>query len=200
MPGGYGGGGYTAGYGDVRGTARTSLLSNLDGDGPAQAMLHNAPLLTRWLSRLAPRLSCSAKLLLLLLGVLGAYVAAVYASDPANESKIDRMMLLAPTFKPSACLATVEKEMGVSLGDAFRDDLKNHPDFPFAPCRAYVVHGYDDEASPLENSLTWVRDASVNLRARPRASPTAARSSRPRLEVRWRRTSGALWMRSWRRR
>jgi hypothetical protein len=58
----------------------------------------------------------------------------------------------------------VEKEMGVSLGDAFRDDLKNHPDFPFAPCRAYVVHGYDDEASPLENSLTWVRDASVNLR------------------------------------
>ena len=95
---------------------------------------------------------------------LGAYVAAVYASDPANEGKIDRMMLLAPTFKPSACLHSVEKEMGVSLGDAFRDDLKNHPDFPFAPCRAYVVHGYDDEASPLENSLTWVRDASVNLR------------------------------------
>ena len=95
---------------------------------------------------------------------LGAYVAAVYASDPTNEGKIDRMMLLAPTFKPSACLHSVEKEMGVSLGDAFRDDLKNHPDFPFAPCRAYVVHGYDDEASPLENSLTWVRDASVNLR------------------------------------
>ena len=49
---------------------------------------------------------------------LGAYVAAVYASDPANEGKIDRMMLLAPTFKPSACLPSVEKEMGVSLGDA----------------------------------------------------------------------------------
>jgi len=95
---------------------------------------------------------------------LGAYVAAVYASDPENAKRVDRMMLLAPTFKPSACLATVEKEMGVSLGDAFREDLENHPDFPFAPCRAYVVHGYDDEASPLENSLTWVRDASVNLR------------------------------------
>ena len=95
---------------------------------------------------------------------LGAYVAAVYASDAANAKKIDRMMLLAPTFKPRACLATVEKEMGVSLGDAFREDLENHPDFPFAPCRAYVVHGYDDEAAPLENSLTWVRDASVVLR------------------------------------
>jgi pimeloyl-ACP methyl ester carboxylesterase len=95
---------------------------------------------------------------------LGAYVAAVYASDAENAKKIDRIMLLAPTFKPRACLATVEKEMGVSLGDAFRQDLENHPDFPFAPCRAYVVHGYDDEASPLENSLTWVRDASVNLR------------------------------------
>ena len=32
------------------------------------------------------------------------------------------------------------------------------------PCPSYVVHGYDDEASPLANSLTWVRDASVNLR------------------------------------
>jgi pimeloyl-ACP methyl ester carboxylesterase len=95
---------------------------------------------------------------------LGAYVAAVYASDPENAKRVDRMMLLAPTFKPSACLETVEREMGVSLGDAFREDLENHPDFPFAPCRAYVVHGYDDEASPLENSLTWVRDASVNLR------------------------------------
>ena len=95
---------------------------------------------------------------------LGAYVAAVYASDPTNAKRVDRMMLLAPTFKPSACLETVEREMGVSLGDAFREDLENHPDFPFAPCRAYVVHGYDDEASPLENSLTWVRVASVNLR------------------------------------
>ena len=95
---------------------------------------------------------------------LGAYVAAVYASDAENAKKIDRIMLLAPTFKPRACLATVEKEMGVSLGDAFRQDLENHPDFPFAPCRAYVVHGYDDEAAPLEHSLTWVRDASVVLR------------------------------------
>ena len=28
----------------------------------------------------------------------------------------------------------------------------------------YVVHGYDDEAAPRDNSLTWVRDASVNMR------------------------------------
>lgn len=26
------------------------------------------------------------------------------------------------------------------------------------------MHGYDDPVSPLENSLTWVRDASVNMR------------------------------------
>jgi len=95
---------------------------------------------------------------------LGAYVAAVYASRPENSGKMDRMLLLAPAFKPSEGLARLEKETGVALGLAFSEDLKNHEDFPFAPCRAYVVHGYDDEACPLENSLTWVRDASVNLR------------------------------------
>ena len=60
------------------------------------------------------------------------------------------MMLLAPTFKPSAC-KTVEREMGVSLGDAFARTWRTTRT-SFAPCRAYVVHGYDDEASPLGNS------------------------------------------------
>ena len=95
---------------------------------------------------------------------LGAYVLAVYASIPENSKKIDRVMLLAPTFKPADCLESIETEMGIEMGDAFREDLKYHEPFPFVPCRAYVVHGYDDTASPLENSLTWVRDASVNMR------------------------------------
>jgi|MDSW01.3.fsa_nt_gb pimeloyl-ACP methyl ester carboxylesterase len=94
---------------------------------------------------------------------LGAYVAAVYAElEPA---RVDRVMLLAPTFDPAECLTGVEREMGVEMSAAFREDLKNHPRFPFTPAPAYVVHGYDDEASPLANSLTWVRDASANLRA-----------------------------------
>jgi len=95
---------------------------------------------------------------------MGAYVCAVYASYPENAAKIDRVMLLAPTFKPIECLAGIETETGVSLGDAFKLDLEKHEPFPFVPCRAYVVHGYDDPVSPLENSLTWVRDASVNMR------------------------------------
>ena len=95
---------------------------------------------------------------------VGAYVAAVYASMPENADVIDRIMLLAPTFKPAECLEGVEREMGVEYSAAFREDLASHPEFPFAPCPSYVVHGYDDEASPLANSLTWVRDASVNLR------------------------------------
>ena len=69
---------------------------------------------------------------------LGAYVAAVYASRcPENADVIDRIMLLAPTFKPAECLEGVEREMGMGVfGDAFRERTwRTHPDFPFAPCR-----------------------------------------------------------------
>ena len=94
---------------------------------------------------------------------MGAYVAAVYASREENEGRIDRMMLLAPTFRPSAVLDSLANELGVEFTEAFREDLGNHEEFPFVPCAAYVVHGYDDEAAPLDNSLTWVKDASVNM-------------------------------------
>ena len=95
---------------------------------------------------------------------MGAYVAAVYASREENEGRIDRMMLLAPTFRPSAVLDSLANELGIEFTEAFREDLGNHEEFPFVSCAAYVVHGYDDEAAPLDNSLTWVRDASVNMR------------------------------------
>ena len=66
---------------------------------------------------------------------------------PENADVIDRIMLLAPTFKPAECLEGVEREMGVSYSAAFREDLENASRVPFAPCPSYVVHGYDDEAS-----------------------------------------------------
>ena len=95
---------------------------------------------------------------------MGAYVAAVYASRDVNAGRIDRMMLLAPVFKPESVLDSLSAELGVEFTDAFREDLVNHDEYPFVQCSAYVVHGYDDEAAPLDNSLTWVRDASVNMR------------------------------------
>ena len=95
---------------------------------------------------------------------MGAYVAAVYASRDVNAGRIDRMMLLAPVFKPESVLDSLASELGVQFTDAFREDLVNHDEYPFVQCSAYVVHGYDDEAAPLDNSLTWVRDASVNMR------------------------------------
>lgn len=61
-------------------------------------------------------------------------------------------------------LDSLSAELGVEFTDAFREDLVNHDEYPFVQCSAYVVHGYDDEAAPLDNSLTWVRDASVNMR------------------------------------
>ena len=32
------------------------------------------------------------------------------------------------------------------MGPWFEEDAATHPAFPFLKCRAYVVHGYDDEA------------------------------------------------------
>ena len=98
---------------------------------------------------------------------LGAYVAAVYASKPENHDNVDSIMLLAPTFNLESIIdaGKFEEELDANFSAAFRADAANHPAFPFLRCRAYVVHGYDDEAAPLENSLTWVRDASVNMRA-----------------------------------
>jgi pimeloyl-ACP methyl ester carboxylesterase len=116
---------------------------------------------------------------------LGAYVAAVYASKPENQGAVDRVMLLAPPFKLDALLAEgrLEKSLGVTLSDEFKADAALHPPFPFLTCRAYVVHGYDDEAAPLANSLTWVRDASVNMRAGATANEGEVAAERRLLEV-----------------
>lgn len=115
---------------------------------------------------------------------LGAYVAALYASKPENHRDVDRVMLLAPTFNlDESVMRSLELELGITLSEAFKADAKTHPPFPFLRCRAYVVHGYDDEAVPLENSLTWVRDASVNMRAGTKENDGEVVAERRLLEV-----------------
>ena len=114
---------------------------------------------------------------------LGAYVTALYASKPENAANVDRIMLLAPTFKLPSVVDQLEKETGAALSDAFKTDAETHPEFPFVKCRAYVVHGYDDEVAPLENSLTWVRDASVNMREGSTENDGEAAEERRLLEV-----------------
>jgi len=43
-------------------------------------------------------------------------------------------------------------------------DAASHAKYPFTRCPAYVVHGEQDQMLPLENSLAWVRGASVGMR------------------------------------
>ena len=55
---------------------------------------------------------------------------------------------------------------GVPLEWAAVADAATHAAYPFVRCRAYVAHGNLDAFAELEDSLTWVRHASVNMRAR----------------------------------
>jgi hypothetical protein len=45
-------------------------------------------------------------------------------------------------------------------------DVESHAAYPFVRCRAYVAHGNLDGFADTEDSLTWVRHASVNMRRR----------------------------------
>jgi hypothetical protein len=45
-------------------------------------------------------------------------------------------------------------------------DVESHPAYPFVRCRSYVAHGNEDGFADSEDSLTWVRHASVNMRRR----------------------------------
>ena len=68
--------------------ARTSMMSNLDDNGPAQILLANASLIPRWCVARVPRLSCSARVLLLLIGMGAAYVAAAVFFDSTAAATI----------------------------------------------------------------------------------------------------------------
>ena len=106
---------------------------------------------------------------------VGALVAALYAER--HPHAVDSLFLLSPCFDLRACL---ERTVNV---DAWRDagsvrldgrqlhysalaDVDNHSAFPFVRCRAYVAHGNLDTFAALDDSLTWVRHASVNMRKR----------------------------------
>ncbi len=88
---------------------------------------------------------------------------------------------LAQTFNLRGCLErAVGGERGLAawrtLGTAQLDgtpvdfslleDVDAFSAFPFVRCRAYVAHGAADGFAELEDSLTWVRNASVNMRRR----------------------------------
>ena len=87
-PRAWGGGNAEAYDAGGRPTSRTSMISNIDGDGPAQLFLANASLLPRWASEHLPRLSCSAKTLLAILGLAGAYVAGMVFFDSTAAAAV----------------------------------------------------------------------------------------------------------------
>ena len=60
-------------------------------------------------------------------------------------------------------------------------DVESHAAYPFVRCRAYVAHGNLDGFADTEDSLTWVRHASVNMRRR--GMPTDPVPERRLLEV-----------------
>ena len=69
----------------------------------------------------------------------------------------------------------------VSLEWSALEDVDAHPAYPFVRCRAYVAHGDLDGFADSEDSLTWVRHASVNMRRR--GMPTDRVPERRLLEV-----------------
>ncbi len=92
----------------------------------------------------------------------GALVAALYAER--NRGAVDKVFLLAPTWELSKCLENFESKYGIKFTDAFREDAKTLPDYPTVTCPAYVVHGFDDDISPLDNSARWMQMASQWMR------------------------------------
>jgi len=60
-------------------------------------------------------------------------------------------------------------------------DVESHAAYPFVRCRAYVAHGNLDGFADADDSLTWVRHASVNMRRR--GMPTDPVPERRLLEV-----------------
>jgi hypothetical protein len=70
---------------------------------------------------------------------------------------------------------------GVPLAFAAVADAASHEPYPFVSCRAYVAHGNQDAFADLEDSLTWVRHASVHMRRR--GMPTTEVRERRLLEL-----------------
>lgn len=113
---------------------------------------------------------------------LGGYVASLYAAR--YPERIERLVLLCPAFEPGNVLSAAAG--GADAMDAWRstgshdfgdgdavnakpllDELNDEgefPPYPFVRCPALVVHGVEDDVVPLETSLSFARQASVNMR------------------------------------
>ena len=105
----------------------------------------------------------------------GALVAALYAER--NRGAVDKVFLLAPTWELSKCLENFESKYGIKFTDAFREDAKTLPDYPTVTCPAYVVHGFDDDISPLDNSARWMQMASQWMRQEGDSEENVAEAS-----------------------
>ena len=69
-------------------TRRSSMLTNIDNDGLAQAVMHDAGLFPQWLEGGVPRLACSARVLLAAVAVVVAYVAGMIFFDMVGAAGI----------------------------------------------------------------------------------------------------------------
>ena len=123
----------------------------------------SAMTVTSALARLETSLAGEERRPLRLIGSsTGALVAALYAE--ANPSRVEKVFLLSPTWGLASILGNFESRYGLKFSEAFRADAAALPDFPTVKCPAYVVHGHDDDISPLKNSERWMQMASQWMR------------------------------------
>jgi len=124
----------------------------------------------------------------------GGLLAALFAER--QPEAVDSLFLLAPTFDLAACLqraaggpegldawrrlGTARLE-GVPLAFGSLADAATHSSLPFVRCRSYVAHGNEDCFADLNESLAWVRQASVDMR--PRGMPLDKVQERRLLEL-----------------
>jgi len=92
----------------------------------------------------------------------GALVAALYAEK--NRGRAEKIFLLAPTWGLEQLLDKFEAKYGVVFTEAFRADAATHPEYPTVTCPAYVIHGHDDDISPVDSSARWMQMASQFMR------------------------------------
>jgi len=127
---------------------------------------------------------------------VGALVCALYASK--HPEKVDSLFLLEPAFAfeevAEALYGGAEameawKQSGVlevdgtQLGYDLIADAAKHEAYPFVKMPAYVVHGNQDEVIPMDNSLAWVRGASVMMRGGRVGNSTEEADERRLLEM-----------------
>lgn len=90
---------------------------------------------------------------------VGAYVCALYAAE--NPENINSIFLIEPAF---ALLELAQGLYGDAAPSELLADAEAYAPYPFVRCPSYVVHGSESVGVPFDNSLAWVRGASINMR------------------------------------